>query len=134
MVGPLLAGVGSMADRIRQEEEALQRILDPHRAEEQRKAREEAEFRLTSRGIVVLPTDSDEEIADLLDKIEIFEMEVERLGGDLMVNRIRSSKPEDPAFVPPARQPEEPIPTYLKRLERALAALQERRRRREEAR
>ena len=107
-----------------QDDEAAQRILDPHRAEEQRLARQEAESRLSARGIEVQKADSDDDVADLMDTIERFELHVERLGGDLMVNRIGSSEPEDPDFVPPVRQADEPIPGYLGRIEERIMRLQ----------
>ena len=104
-------------------DEAAQQILDPHRKEEQRKAREEGEARLADRGIEVRPDDADDDVADVQDTIERFEAEVQRLGGDLMVNHLTSSRPEDPAFVPPARQPGESVAMYLRRLEDAIARL-----------
>ena len=110
-----------------QGDEARQRILDPHRQEEQAKAREEAEARLADRGIEVRPTDSYEEVADLQDTIERFEQEVQRMGGDLMVNHLGSSRPEDPAFVPPARDAGENVGAYLRRLEDAISVLVDRR-------
>ncbi|MEO8200679.1 MAG: hypothetical protein ABI679_09185 [Gemmatimonadota bacterium] len=103
--------------------EEEQQILDPHRVEEQRVARLEAESRLASRGIGVEKNDPDETVADLLDAIERFENAVERRGGDLMVNRIGSSEPQDPAFVPPVRQPGEDISTYTQRVEIATHLL-----------
>ena len=115
-------------NRRAQDNEAAQRILDPHRVEEQRKAREETEFRLASRGIAVEPGDADGDVADLLDTVERFEAEVERSGGDLMINQIGTSEPQDPAFIPPVREKGEPISHYLRRLEDAIAILQERRR------
>ena len=108
-------------------DEAAQRILDPHRLEEQRKAREESESRLADRGIEVRPDDSYDDVAELQDTIERFEQEVERLGGDLMVNHLGSSQPEDSAFVPPARDPGESIGSYLRRLEDAITVLIDRR-------
>jgi hypothetical protein len=108
-------------------DEATQRILDPHRLEEQWKAREESEARLAGRGIEVRADDRDDDVAELQDAVERFEQEVQRLGGDLMVNHLGSSRPEDPAFVPPARDPDESISRYLRRLEDAITALVERR-------
>ena len=108
-------------------DEAMQRILDPHRQEEQRKAREESEARLADRGIDVRPDDAYDDVAELQDAIDRFEAEVTRQGGDLMVNHIRSTRPEDPAFVPPARDAGESIGAYLRRLEDAITALSERR-------
>ena len=87
--------------------EREQRDLNPNRVEEERRARREAEYRLRERGIEVRPEDSDEEVADLLDAVEAFEAAVSARGGDLFVDRIGSSEPEDPAFVPPVRQPGE---------------------------
>lgn len=103
--------------------EEHQRILDPHRDEEQRRVRVETESRLDSRGIEVRPEDPDEAVADLLDAIERFENAVERRGGDLMVNRIGSSEPQDPAFVPPVRDPGEDIAAYIRQIEAATSRL-----------
>jgi hypothetical protein len=106
--------------------EREQRDLNPNRVEEERHARQEAEFRLSERGIAVEPTDSDEEVADLLDVIERFEAAVEGKGGDLFVNRIGSSEPEDPAFVPPRRREGESAADYRRRIETATEALRRR--------
>lgn len=108
-------------------DEAAERLLDPHRLEEQRKAREESETRLAHRGIEVRPDDAYDDVAELQDTVERFEQEVQRLGGDLMVSHLGSSRPEDPAFVPPRRDPGESIADYLQRLEDAIALLVERR-------
>ena len=62
------------------------------------------------------PEDSDEEVADLLDAVEAFEAAVSARGGDLFVDRIGSSEPEDPAFVPPVRQPGESAAKYRRRI------------------
>jgi hypothetical protein len=103
--------------------ERQQRDLNPNRVEEERHARQEAEYRLSERGIRVDPTDSDEEVADLLEAIERFEAGVESKGGDLFVNRIGSSEPEDPAFVPPTRGEGESATEYRRRIETAAAAI-----------
>jgi len=108
-----------MADTFERE----QRELDPHRAEEQRLARQEAEARLRPRGIVVLEEDTDEDVADLLDAVERFETAVEARGGDLFVNRIGSSEPEAPEFVPPVRRDGESATAYLVRVSRATDRL-----------
>ena len=96
--------------------EREQRDLNPNRVEEERRARREAEYRLRERGIEVRPEDSDEEVADLLDAVEAFEAAVSARGGDLFVDRIGSSEPEDPAFVPPVRQPGESAAKYRRRI------------------
>ena len=108
-------------------DEAAEQILDPHRLEEQRKAREESEARLADRGIEVRRDDTYDDVAELQDTIEGFEQEVQRLGGDLMVNHLGSSRPEDPSFVPPKRETGESIASYLRRLEDAIAVLVSRR-------
>jgi hypothetical protein len=106
--------------------EREQQDLNPNRIEEERHARQEAEYRLSERGISIEPTDSDEAVADLLDAIERFEAAVESKGGDLFVNRIGSSEPEDPAFVPPRRSEGEPATDYRRRIEAAATELRRR--------
>jgi hypothetical protein len=115
-----------MGERFEQEYEEQERLLDPHREEEQQRARQEAGDRLADRGIPVRDGDTDEEVADLLDSVERFEEAVEALGGDLMVDRIGSSEPEDPAYVPPQRQSGEPVRTYRLRVEEATDRLRHR--------
>jgi hypothetical protein len=107
--------------------EEQQRALDPHRLEEQRRAREEAEDRLRDRGVEIYPRDRDEEVGDLLDSVERFEVVVESQGGDLLVDRIGSSEPDDPAFVLPARDLDESIADYRLRVEAATDRLRHRR-------
>ena len=108
--------------------EEHERILEPHRVEEQRNARKEAEDRLRDRGIPVFARDTDDEVADLLDAIERFESAVEALGGDLLVNQLGASEPQDRAFVPPARAPGEGAENYRSRVLAAAAALRRRQR------
>ncbi len=103
--------------------EKQQQELDPHRAEEQRLARQEAEARLRPRGIIVSAKDPDEAVADLLDAIERFESAVEARGGDLFVNRIGSPQPESPEFVPPVRGDRESAVEYGRRIDRAAERL-----------
>lgn len=103
-----------------------QQVLDPHRVEEQHRAREETENRLRSRGIKLYPRDGDEEAEDLLDAIERFEVAVESHGGDLLVDRIGSFEPGNPQFVPPIRGPEESIGEYRLRVEAAIDRLRRR--------
>ena len=106
--------------------EREQQDLNPNRVEEERHARQEADYRLSERGIRLEPSDSDEEVADLLEAIERFEAGVEAKGGDLFVNRIGSSEPEDFAFVPPQRQEGESAVDYRLRIEGAADALRRR--------
>jgi hypothetical protein len=106
--------------------EEEQRVIDPHRLEEQLRAREETEDRLRSRGIKLHPWDGDEDAEDLLDAIELFEVVVEKRGGDLLVDHLGSSEPTNPAFVPPTRDPEETIGDYRLRVEAATDQLRHR--------
>jgi hypothetical protein len=108
--------------------EEEQRILDPHRGEEQRRAREEMQDRLQSRGIQLHSRDGDEDAEDLLDAIERFETAVEAHGGDLLMDRIGSSEPTDSAFVLPIRDSEENIGDYRLRIEAAIDQLRHRHR------
>jgi hypothetical protein len=107
-------------------DEQEQNDLNPNRLDEERHARLEAEYRLRERGIKVTPADSDEEVADLLEAIERFETAVEARGGDLFVDRIGSSEPEHPAFVPPERQRGEGAGDYRRRIEAAAGHLRRR--------
>jgi hypothetical protein len=106
--------------------EQQQSDLNPNRLDEEHHARLEAEYRLRERGIRVTPVDTDEEVADLLEAIERFEAAVEARGGDLFVDRIGSSEPEDPAFVPPQRRPGERASDYRHRIEAAAVHLRRR--------
>jgi hypothetical protein len=106
--------------------EREQQDLNPNRVEEERHARQEAEYRLSERGIRVEPSDSDEEVADVLEAVERFETGVEAKGGDLFVNRIGSSEPEDPAFVPPQRHDGESATDYRQRIYAAADAVRRR--------
>ncbi len=108
--------------------EEHERTLEPHRVEEQRNARQEADDRLRDRSVPLYAGDSDDEVADLLDAVERFESAVEALGGDLMVNRIGAAEPQDPAFVLPVREPDERAYDYRARILTATNALRRRQR------
>jgi hypothetical protein len=108
--------------------EEHERMLEPHRVEEQHNARREAEARLSDRKIPLSANDTDEEIADLLEAVENFERAVEALGGDLMINRIGADEPQDAAFVLPVRQAGEGAAEYTGRVQAATAELRRRQR------
>ena len=63
----------------------------------------------------------------ILDSVERFEVVVESHGGDLLVDRIGSSQPDDAAFVLPARDLDESVTDYRFRLEAATDRLRRRR-------
>ena len=64
-----------------------------------------------------------DELANLLDAVERFEHEVEAHGGDLMVDDLRSSRPDDPHYVVPRRAHGEVIRAYIGRIDDATASL-----------
>jgi len=88
--------------------------------------------RLRRRGVWLDGRETDEELVSLLEAVESFEGEVERLGGDLMVDEPvegRVEQPDDAAFVLPSRTPHEAVASFTARVRRAGAALASRVRR-----
>lgn len=104
--------------------EELERSLDPHRDEERAAAAAEVAARLRQRGISVTERENSEDLVNLLSAVERFEAAVEAHGGDLMVDDLRSVKPDDPHFVLPRRTPAEAIRAYVGRIDEATAQLQ----------
>jgi hypothetical protein len=99
--------------------------LNPHRVEERAAASLETAARLHSRGIEVTGHEDSEDLADLLSAVERFEEWVEARGGDLMVDDLNSSEPDDPHFVVPPREPGEPLRSYIARIDAATARLRD---------
>lgn len=79
--------------------------------------------RLRRRGIAVTGNERPEDLADLLAAVERFESAVKAHGGDLFVDDLNSSQPDDPHFVLPAPAPGEPIQDYIARIGEATARL-----------
>jgi hypothetical protein len=79
--------------------------------------------RLRSRGITVTGGESPEELVDLLSAVERFEAAVEAHGGDLMVDDLKSSRPDDSHFVAPRRAPREAVRAYIGRIDAATTGL-----------
>ncbi|MEO8448850.1 MAG: hypothetical protein ABI647_03610 [Gemmatimonadota bacterium] len=105
------------------ESEDIDSALNPHRAEERAAANMEVAGRLQRRGIVVTGREDSEELADLLTAVEHFEAAVEQRGGDLMVDDLRSTEPDDPHFVVPRRARGESLRRYIGRIDEATARL-----------
>src|SRR5437879_13329478 len=84
--------------------EDLERSLDSHRAEEQDAAAAEVADRLRQRGIAVTGGEDSDDLANLLDAVERFEHAVEANGGDLMVDELRSSRPDEADSRVPTRE------------------------------
>jgi thymidine phosphorylase len=105
-------------------DDELELTLNPHRAEERAAATLETAARLRSRGIAATGHEDSEDLVDLLTAVERFEEAVEAHGGDLMVDDLKSSEPDDPQFVVPRREQGESLRGYAQRIEAAAAALQ----------
>lgn len=86
---------------------------------------EEVADRLRRRGIPLSGDERPEDLADLLTAVERFEMTVESRGGDLMVDDLNSTEPDDPHFVLPARMPDESVRDYTARIEAATDAVKQ---------
>ena len=103
--------------------EELERSLDPHRDDERAGAAAEVAARLRQRGIDLTGREDSDDLANLLSAVERFEATVEAHGGDLMVDDLRSSQPDDRHFVVPRRAPAESIRAYIARIDEATARL-----------
>jgi hypothetical protein len=104
-------------------DDELELSLNPHRAEERAAAAMETAARLHTRGIEVSGREASEDLVDLLTAVERFEEAVEAHGGDLMVDDLKSSQPDDPHFVVPRRENGEPLRQYIGRIEVATVRL-----------
>ena len=81
--------------------------------------------KLRRRGVTVTGAERSDDLADLLTAVERFEAAVEAHGGDLMVDDLNSSEPDDRHFVLPRRAPGEAIRPYIARIEAATVALRQ---------
>jgi len=83
----------------------------------------EVTARLRSRGITIAGPENPEDLVNLLSAVERFEAAVEAHGGDLMVDDLKSSRPDDQHFVVPRRAHGEVVRTYIARIDEATARL-----------
>lgn len=90
---------------------------------ESRQVAKEVAARLRSRGIALTGAEGAEDLADLLSAVENFEAAVEAHGGDLMVDDLKSSQPDDPHFVLPRRASGEAPRAYIGRIDAATTRL-----------
>ncbi|HEV8509115.1 MAG TPA: hypothetical protein VGQ48_01545 [Gemmatimonadales bacterium] len=90
-------------------------------ASEIRHVADEVAARLRRRGIPLRGAERPEELADLLSAVERFEAAVEARGGDLMVDDLQSSQPDDRHFVLPPRGADETLRDYIARVDSAAA-------------
>jgi hypothetical protein len=97
--------------------------MDDYEELERTSAAAEVAGRLRTRGIVVTGVENPEDLVDLLSAVERFEATVEAHGGDLMVDDLKSSQPDDRHFVVPRRAPGEALRAYISRIQEAAARL-----------
>ena len=105
--------------------EELEQTLDRHRADERRSAVAEVSARLRRRGIDVAEQEDSEDLVNLLSAVERFEALVTTHGGDLMVDDLKSSQPDDRHFVLPRRGDDESVRAYIGRIDAATDALRQ---------
>jgi hypothetical protein len=91
--------------------------------EERTSAAAEVRTRLRGRGIAITGAEQPEELVDLLSAVERFEKAVEAHGGDLMVDDLKSARPDDRHFVVPRRSRGEAVQAYIGRIDEATAGL-----------
>ena len=93
------------------------------RESDQDRVAAEVADRLRQRGVAVTGAERSDDLADLLSAVERFEKTVEAHGGDLMVDDLKSPKPDDRHFVLPRRQHAESIRAYIIRIDQAATEL-----------
>jgi hypothetical protein len=91
--------------------------------ENRRAVAAEVAARLRSRGITVTGAENPQDLVNLLSAVERFEAAVEAHGGDLMVDDLKSSQPDDRHFVVPRRAHGEAVRAYISRIDAATARL-----------
>src|SRR5437667_12427311 len=91
--------------------------------EERAAAAAEVTARLRGRGIALTGAENPEDLVDLLSAVERFEAVVEAHGGDLMVDDLKSSEPDERHFVVPRRGHGETVRAYVVRIDEAAAGL-----------
>src|SRR5213594_3615304 len=92
---------------------------------ERRHVAGEVADRLRHRGIALTGSEKPDTLADLLSAVERFESAVEAHGGDLMVDDLKSSQPDDRHFVLPRRAPGEAVRAYISRIDAAASGLRQ---------
>src|SRR5690348_18411349 len=81
----------------------LDAALNPHRAEDQARAREHNLDVLGQRGVLLPGNETDDELADLWSAVDRFESVVGARGGGTLANAPDSSEPDNPSFALPER-------------------------------
>jgi hypothetical protein len=95
---------------------------EPPRESDVRRVTREVSDRLGELGIWLSGNEDPEDLAQIQEAVERFELAVESRGGDLMVDEGpdgRTREPDDPHFALPRRFADESVVRYLERLENA---------------
>jgi hypothetical protein len=98
----------------------------PSERDELERATTEIKKRLRDRGVELSGREASDELVNLLDAVERFEIAVQSKGGDLMVDEGPGGvtrEPDDPHFVLPRRETPESVNEYIARIDEATAAL-----------
>ena len=105
--------------------EDREQALNPHRDEDRSHAADMAYAQLRQRGVEVTGDEPAEELAQLLEAVERFELAVSAVGGDRMTNAPDSADPDDRRLVLPERNKGEGARAYAERIDvRAAQILQ----------
>ncbi len=97
--------------------------LNPHRQEDVRHAAELVAESLRRRGVEADGSEDSDQLARVLDAVETFERARSMRGGDSFVNDLESTQPDNPQFVIPERQGDEPLDRYARRVRAAAAKI-----------
>lgn len=106
--------------------EAQQQALNPHRDEDRAHAADMAYAQLRQRSVHVTGDEPAEELAQLLEAVERFELAVSSVGGDRMTNAPDSADPDDRSLVLPPRTDGEGAGAYAERVDAAAARIMQR--------
>jgi hypothetical protein len=96
--------------------EAREHALNPHRDEDRAHAAEMAYAQLRQRSVHVTGDEPAEELAQLVEAVERFELAVSAVGGDRMTNAPDSTDPDDRRLVLPDRNAGEGAGAYAERI------------------
>ncbi len=106
-----------------QESTPSDEALNPHRAEEQARAREHTLDILERRGVKLHGGETEEELGDLWNAVDRFDAVVQARGGDSYTNAPQSSAPENRQLVLPERTGRETARAYIGRIAEATRRL-----------
>lgn len=111
---------------VRADSEARQQDLNPHRDDDRAHAAAMAYAQLRQRSVNVTGDEPAEELAQLLEAVERFELAVSSVGGDRMTNAPDSTDPDDRRLVLPPRCDGESAAGYASRVSDAAAHIMSR--------